>query len=66
MIKLIAFCIIILLTVYGPTELIRVITISWEYYGMLPELWVEIAFIWITYLIALALIWRVLWKLKIQ
>lgn len=52
------FLLVVMFTLYAPIELTRVITLSWEYYGLLPELWFEIAFIWVLYVAAMILVWR--------
>ncbi len=58
MIKKLPFLLVVGLTIYAPIELTRVIVLSWEYYGLLPGLWFEIAFIWVGYVVGMSLAWR--------
>ncbi len=58
LLKILLFAIITLLLLYSPIELTRVIIKSWDYYGIMFKLWFEIGFIWVTFLLAIIIMWR--------
>ena len=52
--KLLISVLIVLLTVYGPVELTRVI----YHWGIVGQFRFEIAFMWVLYVAAMGLVWR--------
>ena len=71
MIKKLFFLLVVMLTIYAPCELTRVILTANLIIGkvdilrlLVREQIVEVAFIWVGYVAAMMLVWRLVWKRK--
>ena len=65
--RLISACllgIIILLTIYAPLELTRVIFLWADEYHWIPDFYIEIPFIWVGYISAMVIVGIRLWGLS--